>query len=141
MFNRIKITEATNLAVHALAHLSNCEKGTPVSASVIARHLDVSEAHLAKVLQRLARHGFIRSVRGARGGVLLAKPPSVIRLLDVLEAIDGPISSESCFLGQPLCRPGACLFKDLTETVRGHLERTTIADYRRKRPGTKRSRS
>jgi Rrf2 family protein len=133
MLSLIKITEATNLAVHALAYLSAPKRTDLCSVSEIARDLDVSEAHLAKVLQRLVKHHFIRSSRGAKGGFILAGDPAKIRLLDVLEAIDGPLSANSCSLGRPLCRPGTCLFKGLTATIRNHLERATISDYRPKR--------
>jgi Rrf2 family protein len=132
MLNLIKITEASNLAVHALAYLAGRQKEGLCSAGEIASYLKVSEAHLAKVLQRLAKHHWIRSTRGAKGGFVLERDPAEIRLLDVLETIDGPIDPATCFLGQPLCRPGFCLFQGLSQTVRTHLETKTIADFRPK---------
>lgn len=132
MLNLIRITEASNLAVHALAYLATRGENGLCSASEIAARLGVSEAHLAKVLQRLAKHGLIRSARGAKGGFLLQKDPSEIHLLDVLEIVDGPLSSNTCFLGQPLCRPGTCLFRRLSQTIQDHLKNKTIADFKAK---------
>jgi Rrf2 family transcriptional regulator, nitric oxide-sensitive transcriptional repressor len=138
MLNLIKITEASNLAVHALAYLSTRKGPGLASAAQIAEYLGVSEAHLAKVLQRLARHQMIQSTRGAKGGFVLLKDPAQLRLLDVLETIDGPLTPGNCFLGQALCRPGDCLFQGLSQTIREHLERRTIADFKptrsRKKP-------
>ncbi|MFH1262279.1 MAG: Rrf2 family transcriptional regulator [Pseudomonadota bacterium] len=133
MKNLIHVTTASNLAVHALGYLASRKDDGLCSASEIAEYLRVSEAHLAKVLQRLATHRLIRSMRGAHGGFALTRDPAEIPLLEVLETIDGPMASDSCLLGQSLCRPGSCLFQSLSQIIRVHLEQTTIEDFNPKR--------
>ncbi len=62
----------------------------PVSATEIAEIQAIPEKYLVHILLQLKHAGLVRSVRGAHGGYLLAKPPEKISLADVVQAIDGP---------------------------------------------------
>jgi Rrf2 family protein len=130
----LRISEASNLAVHALAQLADSREGRFVPAAEIARRLGRSASHLAKVLNLLAAHGLVVSSRGARGGFRLARDPGEIRVLEVIELMEGPRSSRPCLLGEPICRPGHCLFggafKDVEAQVRARLRTTTLRDFR-----------
>jgi Rrf2 family protein len=88
----------------------------PVSTREIASTLRGSEAHLSKVLQRLSRVGLVRATRGPKGGFTLEKAPHRITLLEVYEAIEGPLSAGSCLLGTPICG-GNCILGDLLSSV------------------------
>ena len=70
-----------------------------VSAAELAATLKVSEAHLAKVMQRLGKAALVRSARGPKGGFQLPAGRSSVTLLDVYEAIDGPFRPDECLLG------------------------------------------
>ncbi len=126
----LKISDATALAVHATALLSN-KPAEHRSTREVAGSLGVSQAHLAKVLQRLGRAGLVRSVRGPRGGFALAHEPSEITLMQVFEAIEGPFAPRSCLLGSQVCGGAACLMGDLlvrlNEQVRTYLAETTLS--------------
>lgn len=65
----------------------------PLTAVVIAERRHIPEKYLVHILLQLKRAGLARSVRGAQGGYLLAKSPDTITLLDIVQAIDGPILS------------------------------------------------
>ena len=110
------------------------DKSIRLSAGEIAAALNVSESHLAKVLQRLARAGLVRSVRGPNGGYTLAKPSDKITLLDVYEAVEGPLSTDDCLLEEPICSGRTCIFgglvKKLNTEVKEHLAGTRLADLR-----------
>jgi Rrf2 family protein len=97
----------------------------------LAVDLQASEAHLAKVLQRLAKAELVHSTRGPRGGFALARKAETVALLDICTAIDGPIGHDACLFGTPVCR-GECLFgHHLAEATRGlidYLATTTVAD-------------
>lgn len=127
-----QFSEASNLAVHALAYLASREPNQYQSASEIAAQLEVSPSHLGKVLQRLAKFGLVRSSRGAKGGFALACDPTEVSLLEIVELLDGPFRAPDCLLGEPRCRGGVCVFGDLlTETYRAtrqHLRKTTLRD-------------
>ncbi|MFH1058619.1 MAG: Rrf2 family transcriptional regulator [Pseudomonadota bacterium] len=111
----LKISEAASLALHTMVLLA-ANPGRTLATRDIAALLRVSEAHLAKVLQRLARSGLVNSQRGPKGGFNLARPPEAISLLEVYEAVEGPLEERSCLLGQPVCG-GECLLGGLLQKV------------------------
>lgn len=102
-----------------------------VAACEISKVLHASEATLAKVLQRLVKVGLVKSTRGPKGGFLLGKPPQEINLLEVYEAIEGPLLPVGCLLHQPVCPDGKCIFGDIVKNIHGqiaqHLANTTLA--------------
>lgn len=138
MESLLRISEAASLGIHAMAYLASTDKEVPQSVALLAGVLSVSEAHLSKVLQRLAKHGLVTSRRGPRGGFVLAREPETIRLLEVYEAIDGPLTSGTCLLGRAVCAPGACIMGDVLESVHDHVRRyfstTLLSDMIAKNP-------
>jgi Rrf2 family transcriptional regulator, nitric oxide-sensitive transcriptional repressor len=129
----VTLSERVNLAFHSLGYMAYKKGDSPLSAGEIAGVLGVSESHLAKVLQRLVKSGFIHSTRGAKGGFILAKNPSQINLLQIFEAIEGPITLNKCLLGKAICDEGDCILKDLLEEiysiVRNGLRLKTLAEF------------
>jgi len=113
-----RISEAANLAIHAVAFLAANESGELVPAAAIAERLGCSPSHLAKVLNSLANRGFVSSSRGARGGYGLTVSRDGITAYDVLAAVDGELPENGCLLGQPICQGSACAFQDLFADVR-----------------------
>ncbi len=131
MSNVLRISEAASLALHAAVFLA-ANPGKPISTREIASALEVSEAHLSKVMQRLARTGLVNSVRGPKGGFLLARSPARISLLEVYEAIEGRLLPANCLLGTPVCKGEGCILGDLVETLNGqvreYLSRTRLSE-------------
>ncbi len=133
MEGTLKISDAATIAMHAMAYLASCGGKGPVSAHEMARYLGVSEAHLGKVLQRLARFGFVSSRRGPRGGFEAGRRPEEVTLLEIYEAVDGPMSGSTCLLGHDAC-PGrsGCILGDLMSAINARvhdqLSRTTLSD-------------
>jgi Rrf2 family nitric oxide-sensitive transcriptional repressor len=109
----IKISDAANLGIHAMAHLAASDPDRTHAVAEIADELGVSEAHLAKVMQRLVRADLVVSRRGPGGGFVLGRPAKQINLLEIFEAIDGTLGDGGCLLGHERCLYGACLFGDL----------------------------
>ncbi len=103
------------LAIHTTALLA-AHDGEVLSNRDMAAFLGASEAHLSKVLQRLGRSGIVASVRGPRGGFMLDKPAEEITLMEVYEAIDGPLAESECLLDEPVCQ-GNCILGDLLAEV------------------------
>jgi len=131
MSSFIRISEASSIAFHTAAFLAqNAER--LVSSREIARALGVSENHLSKVLQRLARSGLVHSTRGPNGGFRIHSPWERIRLIEIYEAIEGPIASGRCLLGLPICRGNRCALGVLVhrtdEAARKCLTGTTLAE-------------
>jgi Rrf2 family protein len=99
MTGMLHISDAASLALHAMVLIAG-KPDTLVSTHEIAEQLGVSENHLAKVRQTLSRAGLVESTRGPHGGFRLAKSAAEITLLDVYEAVEGPIRPTSCLLGR-----------------------------------------
>ncbi len=126
MSDLLKISEATAIALHVMAFLSS-EVGVMVSAKKIARHLDCSEAHLAKVMQRLGKMGLVKSARGPHGGFLLGRPARSITLLEIYEAIEGPLKPARCLFKSPVCDGSQCILGDFLEKI-GNEFKTYMTD-------------
>jgi Rrf2 family protein len=138
----LRISDAASLALHAMGLLAT-DPSEVLSTRQIAEALGASEAHLAKVMQRLTRAGLVGPVRGPKGGFGMAKNPEEIALLEVYEAIDGPLDSSACLLGRPVCRGDGCILGDLlrkiNREVREYFTRTKLSEltgiYGRSRSG------
>ena len=113
----VRISEGSNLAIHALAYLAHKHSSEALTVATIAKELGVSKDHLGKVMQRLTRQGFVYSKRGPRGGFTPARQPSEVTLLEIIEAVEGPLNSRRCMLGNPICQKKRCLISDLTQRI------------------------
>jgi Rrf2 family protein len=127
----LKVSQAASLAVHTMALLAG-DRQKPRSVKEIAATLCVSEAHLAKVLGRLAREGLVQSTRGPHGGFILAEGAERTPLMTVFEAIEGKFAPHDCLFETPLCDKGMCIFGDLVTKInremRKYLTETLISD-------------
>ena len=132
------VSEAANLALHGMALLARNGQGRS-RAREIASLLGVSEAHLAKVLARLERAGLVAGQRGPSGGYTLARPARDISLLEVYEAVEGPLQSRPCLFGVPVCKGNGCalgcFFGSLNRKVADKLARTRLSEVKVKLGG------
>ncbi len=125
----LAISEAASLGLHAAVALAGSD-GRLMTTRQLAERREASEAHLAKVLQRLSRAGVVASTRGPGGGFRLARPADQISLLDVYEAIEGPVRPTTCVFGSPVCGRATCIFgrflAEFDERFRAYLRETTL---------------
>jgi Rrf2 family protein len=119
-------------ALQALLHLAAHRDGARVSAGVIARELGIPGTYLAKVLQRLAREGILRSSRGARGGYRLAADPCRLTVAAVVTPFEDLRTQDTCLLGGPCDPLRPCTAharrSAWNEAALDILEKTTLAD-------------
>jgi Rrf2 family protein len=80
----------------AMRHLAAPGGARSASAREIAEQYDIPVELLAKILQKLARGGFLASQQGIHGGYSLARPADRISVADVIETIDGPLTVTAC---------------------------------------------
>ena len=92
----MQMTRAADYALRAMLHLAALPHGCRVSSSDLAHAAEVPDTFLAKVLQKLVTRGLVISYRGQGGGFQLALPAARITLLEVVEAVDGPIFLTCC---------------------------------------------
>jgi Rrf2 family protein len=130
----LKLTKKADYGLIALRHLAAGCAGA--SAKEMADHYGIPLPLLSKVLQKMARSGFLRSEHGANGGYRLAREPHEITALEVIRAIDGPIILTSCFTGhKECCQSGTCTVREPLRRVHlgilRLLESITISDMAR----------
>ena len=103
----MQITRQADYAVRAILHLAHIKNGERAATSSVAKEQHIPPSFLAKIISQLSIAGLLHTSRGARGGVTLARQPKDITLLEVIEAIDGPIQLNEC-----VAEGGVCSFDD-----------------------------
>ena len=92
----MQITHQADYAIRTMVYLASQDPNQKIATSQIARDYHIPPSFLTKIVSQLSIAGLIRTSRGARGGVSLARSPEEISILDVLEAIDGPVLMNEC---------------------------------------------
>jgi Rrf2 family protein len=99
----------------------------------IADRTGASKHHVAKILQRLVKEGYLGSNRGPSGGFYLNKAADEITLLDIYEVIEGKLSSTSCPLAHPICPFNKCLMggivTKMTNEFKEYMQNQRLSDY------------
>jgi Rrf2 family protein len=131
MSNIVALTEAASIGLHSMVLIARSDE--ILNVSKISDFIGSSRHHVAKIMQRLSKAGFVSSNRGPSGGFVLKKLPGEIRLLDIYEAIEGPLQVQTCPMNRDVCPFGECLLGDLSFRVSGeikqYLESRTLQDY------------
>jgi FeS assembly SUF system regulator len=101
----LRLTKKADYSLIALKHfaLRQQEPGAVVSAKEVAEACGIPLPVTSKLLQKLAKNGFLVSEFGTNGGYRLARDPRLISALEVIRAIDGPIVLANCFTEEVLC--------------------------------------
>ena len=144
----MRLSTKGRYGVRALVDIAlNCESG-PVLMRDIGRRQDVSAQYLEHLISPLIKAGVLRSIRGSRGGIALARPPDEIRLDHVIEILEGSLAPVECVDNPEICsRSASCVTRDVWEEMKtatvGVLEALTLRDlvdrYKQKagtQPGT-----
>lgn len=97
------LSQGSQYAISAIIALSKQPEGSTISAADLAKPLNCPAAYLSQILSKLKPAGILKSQRGLRGGVCLARAPKDISLLEVINAIDGTEFFQSCFMGIEGC--------------------------------------
>jgi Rrf2 family protein len=93
----MKLSRTVAYAVRATLQLAKSDSSTPVPCSQLAAEGKMPERFLLQILRNLVTHGILRSTRGVDGGYSLVRPANEVSLLEVIEAIEGPLNT-----GEPL---------------------------------------
>ena len=127
----MKLSRTVGYALRATLYLAAEEPNKPIPCSKIAKEGEMPERFLLQILRNLVNQGVLRSTRGVDGGYTLAGAPSDVSLLDIIEAIDGPISQpaddiETETANSIELRLDAAL-KDVSATMRHQLDAIKVA--------------
>lgn len=127
----LKLTRKADYGLISLKHMAI--KSGSASAREISDTYGIPLPLLSKVLQKLARSGFVSSEHGANGGYRLRRPATEISALEVIRSIDGPVFLTSCFTDAPDCGLAErCNVREplrkVHEAIQNLLENLSIAD-------------
>jgi len=90
------LTNKAKYALKAMIALSRCAPGALLQSAELAEQENIPKKFLDLILLELRKHGFIRSVRGKKGGYMLGKAPDVIYVGQIIRVIDGPLAPIAC---------------------------------------------
>lgn len=101
----LRLSKKADYALMAMKHLARKDDSASASTSAreIAEQYDIPIELMAKVLQRLARHGLLTSHQGTRGGYTLSRTTTSISVADIIQAIDGPLTVTACSTDDEQC--------------------------------------
>ena len=126
------LSTACRDAIRAMIYIAkNNKKDNFISINEIAKELGLSFYFLSKILQKLVKSDLLKSYRGPNGGVKLAKPAEDIRLMDIIEIIDGTKFFNECILGLEDCSddnpcPIHYMWAERREEIQKMFENTTL---------------
>ncbi len=132
----MKLSQHTDYALRILIYLAIREHGkdaTPTTIDQIAKVYALSPHHLAKIVQELAQHGWLKSIRGRSGGLQLACSPDEIVLGQVLRKMEKSMALVECMGESSTCAiESACILKNVLFKARQAfldvLDQHTLAD-------------
>ena len=90
----MRISRSTGYALLAVGYIAKNQGKKTVLSQDISKEYDIPLEYLLKILQQLVRANVLNSKRGPRGGFSLAKPPKQITMLEMIEAVDGPMTGQ-----------------------------------------------
>lgn len=129
----IRLTNLADYAVVVMAAAAR-EPGVKLSAARVAELTAIPAPTVAKLMGTLARGGLLTASRGVAGGFTLSRDPALISVVDVVEAVDGPIALTSCAGNEvtDCAMEGHCAIRGhwppINKAVRGALAAVSLAD-------------
>jgi Rrf2 family protein len=127
----LSLTSAGDYAMRAMIHIACLPEGSVVLRSQISEAEAIPSSFTAKILRRLVQARLLDSSRGVHGGFFLARPAGEITMLDVVEAIEGPLELSLCSTDPECCGrshdcPASLVWPAVQEGLRSALARVTL---------------
>jgi Rrf2 family protein len=128
----MKLTRASSYALHAVAYMAAQKSSSPVASHKIAKERGIPERFLLKVLKPLVSARVLFSVKGPNGGYRLARPASDINMLEIVEAVDGPIRGHAPLSHEDsdgnLNNKLEQICKQTADAIKKQLEKVRVSD-------------
>ena len=119
----LKLTKKADYGLMAMKHLAEHVDQGACSAKDVAEAYGIPQEALAKILQRLAKVGLVRSQHGMNGGYTLTRDPKMISAFEVIKAIDGPLFITSCVTVRGECgQSDRCTIREPLRKVNESIE-------------------
>ena len=131
----MKLSRTVGYALQATLQLAQSDTAAPVPCSQLAAKGHMPERFLLQILRNLVTHGILHSSRGVDGGYMLDRKPEDISLLEVIEAVDGPLQTGT-LVGDGLPRESQnqirAALDEVTATARRQLAEIKLASLLKK---------
>ncbi len=129
----MKLSTRTRYGMRAILEVAENYGQGPLQVKIIARRQDISVKYLEQLMAMLKSAGFVRSIRGSKGGYILAKAPNQIKLGDVFSCLEGPMVIVECLENESYCaRVADCvtrqLWSEVQEAMKTALQSKTLQD-------------
>jgi Rrf2 family protein len=129
----VKLSTRTRYGLRAVIELAENHGKGPLQIRVIAKQQDISAKYLEQLMAILKSAGLVRSIRGSKGGYVLAKAPNQIKLSDVFNCLEGPVTTVECVENESFCeRVADCIARqvwiELQEAITNVLQSLTLQD-------------
>jgi len=129
----LRLTSAADYAIRAMIHLACLPDGGVALRSEIAEAQYIPTSFMAKILRSLVRARLLRSSRGVNGGFSLARPAADINMLEIVEAIEGPLALTDCVPSPTGCGwamdcPASAVWLKVQDAMKATLKATTLED-------------
>ena len=132
----MKISTKGRYALRLMMDLAENNSGSPISLKDVAKRQDISDKYLEQIISILNKAGYVRSIRGAQGGYMLAREPETYTVGTILRLTEGSMKPVACLEDEPnqCSRAGECvtlrLWKMLDEAIEGVLDKVTLQDLK-----------
>jgi Rrf2 family cysteine metabolism transcriptional repressor len=129
----MKLSTRTRYAVRAIIELAQNDKNRPLQLKIIAQRQEISVKYLEQLMAVLRSAGFVRSIRGSKGGYVLAKAPNQIKMNEVLHRLEGTVATVECVENENCCsRSADCaaryLWTQVEHAIENVLQSVTLQD-------------
>ena len=128
----MKINRSTGYALLAAGYLAKHQEQKIVLSDDISNKYNIPPKYLFKILGQLVKGGVLRSKRGTNGGFSLARPPKKISLLQIIEAVDMPMTNnlylEEHAKGKKFCKRVEQTYEKAIAQVKNVFKKTTLSD-------------
>jgi Rrf2 family transcriptional regulator, cysteine metabolism repressor len=125
----MKISTRASYGMRALVDLTLHNSGKPVQLKDIAERQNISLSYLEHLIIPLISAGMVKSLRGAKGGILLARNPADINLKEIMEVLEGPLAPVDCLKEGTNCsRSGFCATQEVWDKMKTAMESVLVTN-------------
>jgi Rrf2 family cysteine metabolism transcriptional repressor len=129
----MKLSTRTRYGVRAILELAANQSTEPLRIKTIAHRQDISVKYLEQLMAVLKSAGFVRSIRGSKGGYILAKPANQIKLSDIFDCLEGFVATVECLENENYCaRVADCVTRqvwaEVQQAIMKVLQSVTLQD-------------
>jgi Rrf2 family protein len=129
----MKLSTRTRYGIRAIIEIAENSGRGPLQIRIIAKRQDISVKYLEQLMAILRSAGFVRSIRGARGGYILTKAPNQIKLSDVFDCLEGHVTTVECVEDKDYCgRAADCVVRQVwsqvQQAIKNVLQSITLQD-------------